>query len=359
MTFFKTFNLWKRFMKDSAIKSWVIKLVIFSLILVVCGAFAWQWWQKEQTALPSDIATGNGRIEADQVDITTKYSGRVRNILAQEGDLVIPNQVLATMDTIELDAQLTQAQAQLAQTEASVNEGEALVMQRKSELKLAELELNRVKPLVEKGAISQSLADQKQTIKETASAVLVASQAHVNTLKQSVNAAQAAVVQIQTQIDDATLRAPVMGRVLYRLAQPNEVLGNGGKVLTLIDLSNVYMEVFLPSAQAYMTAIGAETRVKLDIIDTAIPAKVSFVSPESQFTPKQVETQNERDKLMFRVKVRIPQELVLNYIEQVKTGVRGVAFIRLSPQNGESPSPWPEFLQKLPEEMNSKPQNTQ
>lgn len=323
---------------------------LFLIALLLCaGAFIfWQWWQGQQGGLPADIASGNGRIEADQVDITAKYAGRISRILVQEGDLVMPNQALAVMDTVELNAQLAQADAQYAQAQAAVAEGAALIAQRQSELKLAELELNRVKPLVSTGAISQSSADQKQTVKDTAVAALEASKAHINTLKQSVNAAKAAVDRIQTQIDDATLSSPVMGRVLYKLAQPNEVLGSGGKVLTLINLSEIYMEVFLPSAQAYLTPIGAEARVKLDILDLAIPATVSFVSPESQFTPKEVETQSERDKLMFRVKVRIPNDLVKNHIDQVKTGVRGVAYIRLTSQNGAQASPWPEFLQKLP-----------
>jgi len=326
----------------------VLRLLIVAL-LVFAGAFAaWQWWQSQQGGLPADIASGNGRIEADQVDITTKYAGRVSQILAQEGDLVRPGQVLAIMDTVELDAQLAQSEAQLAQAQAAVAEGAALIAQRKSELKLAELEFNRVNPLVSTGAISQSIADQKETLKDTASAAYEASKAHINTLKQSVNAAKAALARIQTQIDDATLTSPVTGRVLYKLSQVNEVLGSGGKVLTLINLSDIYMEVFLPSAQAYMTPIGAEARVKLDVLDLAIPAKVSFVSPESQFTPKQVETQSERDKLMFRVKVRIPHELVEDHINQVKTGVRGVAYIRLSPAAGEQASQWPSFLQKLP-----------
>jgi len=157
---------------------------------------------------------------------------------------------------------------------------------------------------------------------------------------------------MQTKIDDSTLKSSVMGRVLYRLAHPEEVLGNGGKVLTLLDLANVYMEIFLSSAQAHHVAIGAQARIKLDILDFAIPATVSFVSPESQFTPKQVETQSERDKLMFRVKVRIPQELVLSHIEEVKTGVRGVAFIQIPTLPAGAPSPWPEFLQKLPPDLN-------
>ena len=324
------------------------KLVGIIIIISVIAIFSWQSWQQNHEQIPSDFASGNGRIEADQVDVTTKYAGRVKQLLVQEGDLVNVGQVLATMDTVALDAELAQAQAQLAQTDAAVIEGEAVVKQRESELTLARLEYERVFALAQKGSISQSSADQKQTVFATANAALAAAKAHTNTLRQSVNAAQAAVTRIQTQIDDSTLTAPVMGRVLYRLAQPSEVFPSGGKVLTLINLGEIYMEVFLPSAQAYLTPIGSEARIKLDMLDFAVPAKVSFVSPTSQFTPKQVETLDERDKLMFRVKVRVPNELVLSHINQVKTGVRGVAYIRLMPEQGSELSPWPDFLSQLP-----------
>lgn len=332
-------------------KKSVVSFLVLGIVIAVGATFAWQWWQQQQTILATDFVSGNGRIEADQVDITTKYSGRVKRILVQEGDLVKPDQILAEMDTTELDAQLAQTKAQVAQAEAAVAEGAALIAQRESELTLAELELKRVAPLVKTGAMSQSIADKTKTIRDTAFAAYSAAKAHVNTLEQSVLVAKTAVARVQTQIDEAILTSPVMGRVLYRLSQPNEVLGGGGKVLTIINLGEIYMEIFLPSAQAYLTPIGAQARVKLDIIDTAIPAQVSFVSPESQFTPKQVETQSERDKLMFRVKVRIPQALVLKHIEQVKTGARGVAYIRLLPNKGEQPSPWPDFLQKLPDDV--------
>ena len=121
-------------------------------------------------------------------------------------------------------------------------------------------------------------------------------------------------------------------------------MGNGGKVLTLVNLNDVYMEIFLPSSQAFRVRVGSEARIKLDIFDFAIPATVSFVSPESQFTPKQVETSSERDKLMFRVKVRVSSDRVQNYIERIKTGVRGVAYVRLE---GETTPNWPEHLQNL------------
>lgn len=321
-------------------------VIVFALL--AAAAYGWQWWQSRAAALPPDISYGNGRIEADQVDIATKFAGRVEEILAHEGDLVRAGDVLARMDTAQLDAQLAQAEAQLAETQTAVNEAEAQLAQRRSELKLAEQELERALPLVERGSMAQRTADQRRSARDTSAATVAAAQAHLRTQAQVVEAARATVRLIQTQIDDATLVTPVIGRVLYRLAEPGEVLAAGGKVLTLVNLSQVYMEVFLPSAQAHRVAIGAEARIKLDVLDFAIPATVSFVSPESQFTPKQVETLSERDKLMFRIKVRVPQELVLRHIEQVKTGVRGVAYIRLAPASGQAPSPWPEFLQQLP-----------
>ena len=325
-----------------------IRWTVIGVIIVAGAAFAWQWWQGQLSALPADLAYGNGRIEADQVDISSKYAGRVFEILAGEGDLVQPGQVLARMDTAELDAQLAKAEAELSETQTAVNEAEAQLVQRQSELTLAQQELERALPLVKKGSMAQRTADQRQSARNTAAATVTAAQAHLKTQAQAVEAARAAVRLIQTKIDDSTLKAPVMGRVLYRLAEPGEVLAAGGKVLTLLNLTKIYMEIFLPSAQAHRVAIGAEARVKPDILDFAVPASVSFVSPESQFTPKQVETPGERDKLMFRVKVRIPQELVLEHIDEVKTGVRGVAYIRLTALAGEKSSPWPDFLQQLP-----------
>jgi HlyD family secretion protein len=138
------------------------------------------------------------------------------------------------------------------------------------------------------------------------------------------------------------LTSPTMGRVLYRLAEPGEVLGAGGKVLTLVDLAEVYMEIFLSAHDAHRLALGSDARIVIDGADFAVPAVVTFVSPEAQFTPKQVETASEREKLMFRVKVRVPTELVGAYIDFVKTGIRGVAYVRL----GFTPPDWPPWLER-------------
>jgi HlyD family secretion protein len=134
--------------------------------------------------------------------------------------------------------------------------------------------------------------------------------------------------------------------VQFRVAQPGEVLPSGGKVLNMVDLADVYMTFFLPTEWAGRVQLGAETRIVLDAApDFVIPAKVTFVADVAQFTPKTVETAEERQKLTFRIKAHIPPDLLKNYVRDVKTGLPGVAYVQLDPQ-----AEWPAHLAvKLPE----------
>ena len=94
----------------------------------------------------------------------------------------------------------------------------------------------------------------------------------------------------KANIADSTLTAPINGRILYRLAEPGEVLGSGGKVLSLLDLTDVYMSIYLPTAQAGKVTIGSQARIVIDAVaEYTLPAKVTFVSAQAQFTPKSVE----------------------------------------------------------------------
>lgn len=283
--------------------------IILVVAVVVVAFIGYKIWRARQFALPKGIASGNGRIESKLVDVAAKEPLRIKEILAKEGDLVEPNQVLVLMDTSTLESELTEA---------------------KAKVELAKIEVDRTAKLLAENAASQREYDTRKTLLET-------SQANVATL--------------QTRIDDATLKSPVRGRVLYRLAEVGEVLGPGGKALTLVNLEDVYMEIFLPSDQAAGLKMGAEARITLDHAPgLAAAAHVSFVSPEAQFTPKQVETKSEREKLMFRVKIQVPEELISTYIERVKTGVRGVGYVKY-----DESAVWPEWLQNLvtPEKLKS------
>ncbi|MCS5616958.1 MAG: HlyD family efflux transporter periplasmic adaptor subunit, partial [Pirellulales bacterium] len=162
----------------------------------------------------------------------------------------------------------------------------------------------------------------------------------------SVEAARATLQRIQADIDDSVLKSPRDGRVQYRVAQPGEVLSPGGVVLNMVDLTDVYMTFFLPTEQAGRVALGAEARLVLDAAPQyVVPVEISFVADVAQFTPKTVETQEERQKLMFRIKARIAPDLLREHLLQVKTGLPGMAYVRLDPRVD-----WPPELQtRLPQ----------
>jgi HlyD family secretion protein len=321
----------------------------FLLIAVLLGIVALasvatrQWWKsRQQNALPTGIVAGNGRIESIQVDVAAKYGGRIKEILVREGDLVEDGQVLVKMDTNELEAELAKDKARLAENEEAATEVATEITKRESESKLAEQEFSRSRNLLSKRVIAVEEYERYKTRLDTAKATLDGAKAKLKTANQAINAAAAELKGTQVRIEDAILKSPVKGRVLYRLAEPAEVVGLGGRVMTLINLGDVFMEIYLPAQDAARVKIGAEARIVLDARpEYAAQAKVSYVSPEAQFTPKQVETRSERDKLMFRIKLQVPTELVRPYIERIKTGVRGMGYVRL-----DDTVAWPAFLER-------------
>ncbi len=310
-------------------------IIAVAVAIAILGG-GWYWWQQQQTRLPDYIAYGNGRTEAEEVQVATKNPGRLAAVLVEEGDLVQAGQVLARMDTAETEASLAKAEAETRRAQEEVAEARAQVAQRDSELLFAQQELDRAAFLVRKGHTSEQRLNQTEMARDTARAALASSRARLATAERNVEVARAEADRIRVQIDDAMLRAPRLGRVQYRLAQPGEVLAAGGRVVTLLDLSDVFMVIFLPTPQAGKIEIGSEARLILDAYpEYVIPARITFVAAAAQFTPREVETRSEREKLMFRIKVKVPPELLLAYIDKVKTGMPGEAYVRTSD------GPWP------------------
>ncbi|MBN9114095.1 MAG: HlyD family efflux transporter periplasmic adaptor subunit, partial [Pandoraea sp.] len=237
---------------------------------------------------------------------------------------------------------------------------EANVAAREAELDAAARRLSRSETLSKEGASSvQELDDDRARVRSTRAAVTAAraqvaaaqsaveaANAQVTGARSTVEAAQATIHRIEADIADSELKAPRDGRVQFRVAQPGEVLAAGGKVLNLVDLSDVYMTFFLPETVAGRLAMGADVRIVLDAAPQyVIPATLSFVSSTAQFTPKTVETESERQKLMFRVRAQIAPELLQQHLTLVKTGLPGVAWVKTDRQ-----VPWPPQLQtKLPQ----------
>ena len=312
----------------------------------------------------------NGRIEVTPLDISTKLPGRIETILADEGDYVEAGQVVAVMQLDSLEAQLEEAKAYFQQAKHNADSAKAMVAARmsdkeaaeaavsakESQLYAAERKMTRIETLVKKGATTEQEFDDQEAYTRvlkseiaTAKSKVLAAQAAVDAAKaqsvaaeSQVLAAQATINRVNADIKDSKLVAPVKGRIQYRISEPGEVLGAGGKVLNLLDLSKVHMTFFLPTQYTGLLVEGenngTEVRIILDVApEYVIPARVTFVSPEAQFTPKTVETEDERQKLMYRVKAKVDPRLLERYRKYIKTGVTGEAYIKADP-NAE----WPE-----------------
>jgi HlyD family secretion protein len=289
---------------------------------------------------------GNGRLEATQINISSKIPGRLLEVYVQEGDMVEKGQVLAKLDTDELEARLKSAQAYIEQMKQNKLYEEAIVQQRQSELTLAQKTYDRSLKLYKNKSIALAQLDHDTATMKAAKAALQAQKAKVVNQQAAINAAVAQAQTIKVNINDSTLYSPVKGRILYKLAQNGEVVAAGGNVLTVLNLLDTYMTIFLPTSKVTFVDIGSPARIVFDALpNLAIPAYVTFISPQAQFTPKEIETQTEREKLMFRVKVKIEPKLLKDHIEKIKTGVPGVAYIKL-----DDKARWPEELTNTPKE---------
>lgn len=335
------------------------------IIIIAVGMVAQKFLHP---GLPEYIAQANGRIEATEIDIAAKLAGRIESISKREGDFVNQGDIVVQMDTGTLNAQLRQAEAQLRQAQINIDTAKMQVEQRQAEQDAAKATVSQTEvqrdnakrrfersdTLQARGTVSAQVKDDDQASFEgavaavaaaraqlaAAKAAVSASEANVVNAEAAVDAAKATIERIQSDINDSALKAPRSGRIQYRIAQPGEVMAAGGRVLNLVDLGDVYMTFFLPTNQVGKLSIGSEAHIILDAAPQyVIPAKISFVSDVAQFTPKTVETAEERAKLMFRVRAQIPPALLEKYIKEVKTGLPGMVYVRL-----DSSQPWPDNL---------------
>lgn len=264
----------------------------------------------------------------------------------------IGSQVLMKRDEQRMTPLLAQA---LSQRAAALSQLRA----READLATAQQHLGRSTALAAEGATPRQEQEDDRSRLQSARAAVDAARAQVDAMGAAVvtarsqvdgaranaDAAQATIRRLDADIGDATLRAPRPGRVQYRIAEPGEVVGAGGKVLNMIDLSDVYLTFFLPEQAVGKAGLGDEARIVLDSApDRVIPARISFVADVAQFTPKTVETKDERQKLMFRVRASIDPKLLARFRRLVKSGMPGMGYVRT-----DTATPWPARLALTPD----------
>jgi HlyD family secretion protein len=324
--------------------------IVSCIVLAGCGFLLWEMLRPK--GLGPGFASGNGRTEAIELFVSSKVAGRINNMYVDDGDSVTSGQMVASIDSDLLQTELQKTKAGQAQARNAVET--ALAVVRSAELKAAMDTAHRSEVLSEQHATStqeheNDVTRVKQSSAEVASseaqvaaaqATIVSSQSQVLEARSNVDAAVAQELNLKTQIADDDLRAARSGRVQFRIVQPGEVVGVGGKVLSMIDLGDVTMTFFLPEEATGKVRLGSEVHIVLDADPSlVIPATVSFVGSVAQFTPKTVETQIERQKLVFRIKARIDPTLLRDHLAQVKSGLPGVAYVRL-----DASAAWPDNL---------------
>jgi HlyD family secretion protein len=295
--------------------------------------------------LPDGVVKAEGRTEATQVDVSSKYPGQLAEISVDEGTEVTIGQPIARVSSLEFEAQLRAARSDLQSAEEGLMAAEADIASRKAALEFAKSDFERGQELMKSGFITKQQFDERQRNYDAADAAVRNMTARRDEAQKSIEIARAKLQQIQSMIQDLNIVSPRNGRVEYKLKRLGENVAAGEPIVTVLDLTDVYMVIFLSSADAGRLVMGDEARVILDAVpDYVIPAEVSFVASDSQFTPKTVETEDERKKLMFRVNLRIDRQVLERYYGRLTTGLRGAGFVLTSRD-----AKWPAELQvKLP-----------
>ncbi|MGI5922751.1 MAG: HlyD family secretion protein [Lentisphaeria bacterium] len=319
------------------------KLLIILIVLVAgvgIGRQAYRNYLHNQEMLNPKFYSGNGRLEATEVYVSSKLAGRIEEIFVKEGDLVKKGDKLVRMQTSTLEAQKAATLAKIKVQEGELAMAQATVKHRESAFTGAEKEFKRQGALISSNAVSQRAYDETETRYNNAKADLEYAKANVLAAEGRVAEQKAELQRIEADLADSMLIAAYDGRIQYLLAHEGEVLSAGGRVMNLVNLTDTYMTFFLPTSIAGRVQMGAEVKLVFDAAPNhAINARVTYIDPIAQFTPKSVETQLEREKLMFRIKANLNAEKLQQYISDVKTGLPGVAWVKLDPEADWESSP--------------------
>ena len=315
------------------------KLIFIVVLAVVVAAVAWHFLKPAGT--PPGLAYGNGRLEATETAVATKVQGKLIEVYFREGADLKTGQIAAQLDDAQLKADIRAAEAAVEQAKEYAKAAREDVKSAQSQQQLASVTLRRTQELIKKGFISAAQLDKDVSSMRTANATLASARNRVIQADASIREAEARVDSLKSNLDDLTLRSPVDGRILYRLAEPGEVLSPGGRVFSILDLNDVYMYIYLANLEAGSVELGSEARIVLDAIpDNPIPCTVTYVSPRNQFTPKEVETRDEREKFMFRIKLQVDREWLAKHADIAKPGMPGIGWVKTDPD-----AVWPADLQ--------------
>jgi len=269
-----------------------MKITITIATLAVCAvvlAGAWWMWLRHEP-LPEGLIQANGRIEGDHYTVAGKMPGKIVAIMAREGDTVVSEQVLAQLDDAQIRAKVEQAKQQVVATEAQCQAATAAEQQSRRDK-------DRLSQLYARGSAA------KRETERTHSAWTIA-HSQLNAAEAQCEAAKAMLLEVQSVLADLTIRAPADGTITTRIADKGEVVAAGSPLFDIVNLDSLYLKVYIPEKAIGKVRLGLPARVYTDAFpDKPYPATVRYIASQAEFTPKEVQTPDERVKLVYAVKL--------------------------------------------------------
>ncbi len=299
-------------------------LVAVVVVIIIAG------WRLVHDRKATEVLEANGTIEATEVEVSSKLPGRIAQLLVKEGDVVQANQVVARLDTSEIEAEVAQQQAALAKAEAQlkellagsrveeIEEARANLQQAEDNLKLAKDDWDRFDNLFKEGAISAQDRDRAKNRVEVAMSQVKAARERyqmirigprpevIEAARHERDRAKAALGMAQVRLRDSTILAPLNGIVLTKRAEQGEVVNPGFPIVVLIDPDDLWLRVYIPESEIGLLKTGQAVAVTVDSFpERRFEGKVIEISSKAEFTPRTVQTKKERVNLVFGVKVSL------------------------------------------------------
>ena len=279
----------------------------------------------------AEAINASGTIEAVEVSVAAKTSGQVDKVFVEEGARVQTGDQLAVIDSVSLAIQLRQAEAGVDLAESQlhlllkgarvedVRQTEEAAKQAEANLFLAGQDLKRIRSLFEKESAPAKVKEDAEVRYQVAEAQHEAAEQALLKIRklsrpEEVRAAQARLAQaeagrdlLKKTIADATIISPTSGIVTHKAVEAGEFVGPGTPLLIIADLDNVRLNIYVTEVELGRVRLGQLAEIRIDSYpDRVLSGTVVFISPEAEFTPKNVQTREERVKLVYRVKIEIP-----------------------------------------------------
>jgi HlyD family secretion protein len=296
-----------------------------TLLLLAAG---WYLWRQHGAADPNAALTLSGNVDVHQVELAFRVTGRIADMQAQEGDKVAAGATLAQLDRVPFETDLAaaradvdQAQAQLTKTQRGfrveeIAQARDAVAQRQADLTNAQVTERRQQALVAAGLVTHQQIDDAEARVRGSAAQLAAARDQltmelrgsriedIDAQKALLAAAQARLQKAQTALDDSTLLAPSAGIVSVRAREPGAIVQAGQTAYTLTLNDPVWIRAYVPQPRLGRIKPGMTVKLTID----SMPGKqyqgsVGFISPDAEFTPKTVQTEQVRDDLVYRIRV--------------------------------------------------------